>query len=58
MAWFLRILQLARLVSPELKEEIKRMVTELEAAAKKTKLPIDDSAVAVLKLGLMIVGLL
>jgi len=58
MAWFLRILQLARLVSPELRAEIKRMVTELEAAAKKTALPIDDSAVAVLKLGLMIVGLL
>jgi hypothetical protein len=44
-------------VSPELKAQIRQSLDALEASAKKTKLPVDDIAVGVLKTLCTLIGL-
>lgn len=58
MAWFLRLLSFLKLVTPELRAEIKLMVDQLEITAKKTKSQNDDIAVGILRVGLTLLGLL
>jgi hypothetical protein len=56
--WLIRILQLTRSVSPELKSEIRECLAKMEAHAKATELAVDDAAVGVLKTLCAIAGLI
>lgn len=58
MAWFLRLLAFLKLVTPELRLEIRLMVENLECKAQETKSPNDDIAVGILRVGLTLLGLL
>ena len=57
MQLLLKLLQLTQIVSPELKAQIRQSLDALEASAKKTKLPVDDIAVGILKTLCTLIGL-
>lgn len=57
MQILLKILQLRRMVSPELRAEVRASIDALEERARKTTLPVDDLAVDVIKTLLTLIGL-
>jgi len=57
MNWLIKLLTITRMVSPEIKDAVHQAIDQLEAEARKTRLPIDDTAVGILKALCILLGL-